>query len=138
MSAFRVTGPDVRLQERFTVTSAVPWLTLATTNRGPIVKSGCGREARKTWQRAGAGAASAAQTTAARATHDLIMGRSSAKVRLLRGPDYHERNAPRRQRNALRESPRDARRRRDPGRAPRLCVLFPARDVGLRRYGVDG
>src|SRR5512138_893126 len=133
MSSFRVTGPVVRLHERFTVASAVPRLTFATTNRGPIKKSGCGREARKTWQWAGAGAASAAQTTAARATHDLIMRRSSAKVRLLRGPDYHERNAPRRQRNAPRESPRDAHRRRDPGRAPGLCVLFPAGDLGLRR-----
>ena len=84
MSTFRVTGPAVRLHERFTVMSGMPWLTPATTNRGPIMKSGCGREARKTWPWPGAGVTSAAHTAAAKATHDLIIWCSSAKVRLRR------------------------------------------------------
>ena len=55
MSVLLVTGPVVRLQERFTVTVCWPGLTLATTKSGPIVKSGCGCEARKTWPWPGAG-----------------------------------------------------------------------------------
>src|SRR5580765_4830786 len=87
MSILLVTGPIVRLQERFTVTLCWPGLTLATTKSGPIVKSGCGCEARKTWLWPGVGIATAAQRKAAMAVHDLIMSRSSAKVRLHRRPD---------------------------------------------------
>ncbi len=61
-----------RLHERLTVTCGMPWLTLATTKRGPIVKSGCGRDARKTWPWPGTGVVTAAQRAAATATHDLI------------------------------------------------------------------
>ena len=48
MSVLLVTGPVVRLHERFTTTVGWPGVTFATTKSGPIVKSGCGCEARKT------------------------------------------------------------------------------------------
>ena len=79
MSALLVTGPVVRLHERLTVTCGMPGLTLATTKRGPIMKSGCGRDARNTWARPGAGVVTTAQRTAHSATQDLIMWPSSAK-----------------------------------------------------------
>src|SRR4030095_15536841 len=82
MSALRTPGLTVSLNERVTVTGARPGLTLATTKRGPIRNSGCGREARNTWPWPAVGAA--AQRNAAIATHDLIMPHSSAKVRLRR------------------------------------------------------
>src|SRR5262245_39046113 len=82
MSALRTPGLTVRLNERLTVTGARPGLTWATTKRGPIRNSGWGREARKTWPWPAVG--TAAQRNAAIATHDLIMPRSSAKVRLYR------------------------------------------------------
>src|SRR4030095_3659934 len=121
MSVLLVTGPVVRLHERFTVTFGWRGLTLATTKSGPIVKSGCGCEARKTWLWPGIGIATAAQRKAAMAGHDVIMSRSSAKVRLHRRPDrdweqlahffpprtrspesHHECHAGRRQRDAAR------------------------------------
>src|SRR5882724_12494946 len=87
MSTFRGAGPVVRLHERFTVTGPGPGLTLATTKRGPTRNSGCGLEARNTWPWLRAGTAIVTQRTAARATHEFIMERSSAKVRLRRRPD---------------------------------------------------
>jgi hypothetical protein len=56
MSDARRPGCGVRLHEIVTVTGPRSGRTLTTTKSGPIAKSGCGREARKTWASAAAGA----------------------------------------------------------------------------------
>src|SRR5262245_57115437 len=57
MSSAPRPGDGVKLHETFTVTEPRSGLTLATTKSGPIEKSGCGRDARKTWADASTGVA---------------------------------------------------------------------------------
>src|SRR2546425_7722366 len=67
MSAARWPGSGVRLHATVKVTGPRSGPTLATTNSGPIRKSGCGREARNTWAGPGAGDATIRKAAISRA-----------------------------------------------------------------------